>query len=81
VVRPVVVADHVPCAEEPVMYTHSASHDDVPRRWAKNDSRGAGIHMLMEQPRLFFMHFWANGDAVTLAKGFRTALDHTNSAK
>jgi hypothetical protein len=38
-------------------------------------------HMLMEQPRLFFMHFWANDDAVKLAKGLRTALDSTNSAK
>ena len=38
-------------------------------------------HMLMEEPRLFFMHFWANDDAVKLAKGLRTALDHTNSAK
>jgi hypothetical protein len=38
-------------------------------------------HMLMEEPRLFFMHFWANEDAVKLAKGLRTALDHTNSAK
>ena len=26
-------------------------------------------HMLTEQPRLFFMHFWANDDAVKLAKG------------
>src|SRR5258705_719959 len=25
-------------------------------------------HMLMEEPRLFFMHFWANDDAVKLAK-------------
>ena len=38
-------------------------------------------HMLMEEPRLFFMHFWANDDAVKLAKGLRTALDSTNSAK
>jgi hypothetical protein len=38
-------------------------------------------HMLMEEPRLFFMHFWANDDAVKLAKGLRSALDHTNSAK
>jgi hypothetical protein len=38
-------------------------------------------HMLMEEPRLFFMHFWANDDAVKLAKGLRTALDNTNSAK
>jgi hypothetical protein len=38
-------------------------------------------HMLMEEPRLFFMHFWANDDAVKLAKGLRIALDFTNSAK
>jgi hypothetical protein len=38
-------------------------------------------HMLDEQPRLFFMHFWANDDAVKLAKGLRAALDKTNSQK
>jgi hypothetical protein len=38
-------------------------------------------HMLMEEPRLFFMYFWANDDAVKLAKGLRAALDNTNSAK
>ncbi len=38
-------------------------------------------HMLMEEPRLFFMHFWANDDAVELAKGLRAALDSTNSAR
>jgi len=38
-------------------------------------------HMLMEEPRLFFMHFWANDDAIKLAKGLRAALDQTNSAK
>src|SRR5215469_13042461 len=38
-------------------------------------------HMLMEVPRLFLMHFWANDDAVKLAKGLRAALDKTNSAK
>lgn len=38
-------------------------------------------HMLMEEPRLFFMHFWANGDAARLAKGLKAALDLTNSKK
>ena len=38
-------------------------------------------HMLMEEPRLFFMHFWSNDDALKLAKGLRAALDKTNSAK
>jgi hypothetical protein len=32
-------------------------------------------HMLDEQPRLFFCHFWANDDAMKLAKGLRAALD------
>jgi hypothetical protein len=36
-------------------------------------------HMLDETPRLFFMHFWANDDAVKLARGLRAALDQTSS--
>ena len=50
--------------------------------------RGNGIevtavhsHMLDEQPRLIFMHFWANDDAIKLAKGIREALDKTARAK
>jgi hypothetical protein len=35
-------------------------------------------HMLDEEPRLYFMHFWGNAEAVTLAKGLRAALDKTN---
>jgi biotin operon repressor len=31
-------------------------------------------HMLDEQPRLFFVHFWANDDAVKLAEGLQAAL-------
>jgi hypothetical protein len=38
-------------------------------------------HMLMENPRLFFMHFWAVDDAIKLAKGLRAALDKTASVK
>jgi hypothetical protein len=38
-------------------------------------------HMLDEQPRLFFLHFWANDDAVKLAKGLRAALDKTATTK
>jgi len=33
-------------------------------------------HLLNEQPRLFFMHFWANDDAVKLARGLGAALSH-----
>jgi len=38
-------------------------------------------HMLNEQPRLFFMHFWANDDAIKLAKGLRAALDKMTNVK
>ena len=38
-------------------------------------------HMLDEQPRLFFMHFWANGDALELASGLRAALDKVDVKK
>lgn len=35
-------------------------------------------HLTGEEPRLFFMHFWANADAKALAKGLRQALDQMN---
>jgi hypothetical protein len=38
-------------------------------------------HMLDDQPRLFFMHFWANDDAAKLARGLRSALDKINVAR
>jgi hypothetical protein len=34
-------------------------------------------HMLDEQPRMFFIHFWANDDAMKLAHGVRAALEKT----
>src|SRR6516162_3167072 len=38
-------------------------------------------HMLDDEPRLFFMHFWANDDAKKLAEGLRAALAQINVAK
>jgi hypothetical protein len=38
-------------------------------------------HLLDEQPRLFFMHFWANDDATKLARALRAALEKTNSKR
>jgi hypothetical protein len=35
-------------------------------------------HALADEPRLFYMHFWAHDDAVRLAQGLRAALDHTH---
>jgi hypothetical protein len=38
-------------------------------------------HMLTEEPRLIFMHFWANDDALKLARGLRAALDKMANVK
>ncbi|MFI6690063.1 DUF1259 domain-containing protein [Streptomyces sp. NPDC050485] len=37
-------------------------------------------HMLDDQPRLFYVHYWGIGDGVQLARGLRPALDATNLA-
>jgi hypothetical protein len=38
-------------------------------------------HMLNENPRLFFIHFWANDDAQKLARNVRVALEKTAIAR
>jgi hypothetical protein len=38
-------------------------------------------HMLNDEPRLFFMHFWANDDTAKVAKGLRAALEQVKTAK
>jgi hypothetical protein len=38
-------------------------------------------HMLNEEPRLFFMHFWANDDALKLARGLRAASTRQPNSK
>jgi hypothetical protein len=55
----------------------------VIRALGKNgiDVEGLHSHLLDEQPRLYFMHFWANDDAVKLARGLREALDQTASKR
>ena len=47
----------------------------------ENDIRVVSLHnhMLEEDPRLFFMHFWQNGEATELAEGLRAALDQAVS--
>ena len=48
----------------------------VIRALEKNNIQPTGLHshMLDETPRLFFMHFWGSGDAVSLATGLSAAL-------
>ena len=38
-------------------------------------------HMVHEQPKIFFLHFWGIGNAEQLAKGLRSALDQTGKSK
>ena len=37
-------------------------------------------HHIGEQPKLYYMHFWANADPASLAQALRSAIDQTNSA-
>jgi hypothetical protein len=38
-------------------------------------------HMLDDSPHLFFLHFWANTNALKLARTLRATLDQTNSVQ
>ncbi len=38
-------------------------------------------HMLDDQPRIFFMHFWGVDDPEELGRGLRAALERTNSRR
>jgi len=38
-------------------------------------------HMVHEQPRIFFLHYWGVGNAEQLTKGLKTALDQTGKMK
>jgi Domain of Unknown Function (DUF1259) len=49
----------------------------------ENDIEVTAIHshMLSEEPRLFFVHFWANNDAQKLAKALQAALERIAAAR
>jgi hypothetical protein len=49
----------------------------------ENDIEVTAIHshMLSEEPRLFFVHFWANDDVPKLAKGLQAALERIAVAR
>lgn len=56
---------------------------DVVRALRSNgiDVTAIHSHMLAEEPRIIFLHFWANDDVLKLARGLRAALDKTASAR
>ena len=51
------------------------------RAFKKNgiDVTALHSHLIDSDPQLYFMHFWANDDALKLARGLREALDQTKS--
>src|SRR6266496_2197354 len=61
----------------------SSEVNPVIRVLQRNGIRVTAVHshMLGEEPRLIFMHFWANDDAMKLARGLSAALDSTASVR
>lgn len=55
----------------------------VLRMLRENDIEVTALHnhMLKDQPRLFFLHFWAHDNSAKLAKAMRSALDKVNVAR
>lgn len=54
--------------------------DSVVRALGANRIEVVSIHnhLVNEEPRLYFIHFFGHGQAVALARGLRAALDRTN---
>lgn len=55
----------------------------VIRAFKKNgiDATALHSHLVDSDPQLYFMHFWANDDALKLARGLKEALDQTKSKR
>jgi hypothetical protein len=55
----------------------------VIRAFKKNGIEATALHshLVDSDPQLYFMHFWANDDALKLARGLREALDQTKSKR
>lgn len=81
-----------PCREFELWELRSLSPYSVACRCEVNDVMSAlqagGVeqsalhsHLIGETPRLYFMHYWANDDAVKLARGLRAAINETNSGR
>ena len=53
--------------------------EPVIKALVENDIEVVAVHnhMVHENPRIFFLHYWGVGPAEKLAKGLRAALDHT----
>jgi hypothetical protein len=68
-----ITGDFVATAKEVVPLLKALRSNDIEVTAVHN-------HMLDEEPRAFFVHFWANDDAVKLANGLRAGLDAVHVA-
>jgi hypothetical protein len=71
--RVAITGDFVLTAEEVNPVIHALRDNDI-------EVTAVHSHMLNEQPRLFFLHFWAADDAIKVANGLHAAMARTRSA-
>jgi hypothetical protein len=57
--------------------------DSVVSALIKNNIQVVALHnhMMHEEPKIFFLHYWAIGAAEAIAQGLRAALDHTGKSR
>ena len=57
--------------------------DEVIKALVENGIEVVAVHnhMVHEEPRIFFLHYWGVGQAEKLAKGLKAALDQTGKSK
>ncbi|KAB7850284.1 DUF1259 domain-containing protein [Streptomyces mobaraensis] len=61
-----------------VILAHEVQHVIRALRRGGIDVVSIHSHMLTDDPRLFFLHFWGVGDGVRLARALRAAVERTN---
>lgn len=73
--------DHAAVAGDFTMLEHEVA--GVIKALVENGIEVVAVHnhMVHEQPRIFFLHYWGVGSAETLAKGLKAALDQTGKNK
>ena len=86
VARPPSISNRPALAKAAITGDYALIGSEVPEVVRALRSNGIEVtaihsHMLTEEPRIFFLHFWANDDALKLARGLRAALDKTASAR
>jgi hypothetical protein len=73
--------DHAAVAGDFTMLENEVA--DVIKALVENGIEVVAVHnhMVHEQPKIFFLHYWGVGNAEQLAKGLKAALDQTGKKK